>query len=112
MKVREIRRRAWIVSGALHLIFAVLIVVEVSLKASTILDPVFYAFCMPGLLIGFPVALLLGVGGGHGEGIFFGILIGLPFNLFGYKWLTTLIIKRCSPRKTKLNEHSGPKSAS
>jgi hypothetical protein len=112
MKVREISRRAWTVSGALHLIFALLIVGEVSLKASTILDPLFYAFCMPGLLVGFPVAMLLGVGGGHGEGIFFGILFGLPFNLFAYYWLMTLIIKKCFLRKTKLNEHSGPEGSS
>jgi hypothetical protein len=72
MEGSKIRRRGWIVSGALHLTFALLIAVEVSLKASTVLDPVFYVFCIPGLLVGFPLAMLFGVGGPHGEGIFLG----------------------------------------
>ena len=99
MEASKIRRRGWIVSGALHLTFLLLIAVEVSLKAATFLDGVFYAFCIPGLLVGFPVAILFGVGGPHGEGVFFGILIGLPFNVFAYYWLTTQIIKRFFPHK-------------
>jgi hypothetical protein len=99
MDASRIRRRAWIVSGALHLTFALLIAVEVSLKASTFLDGVFYAFCTPGLLVGIPLAMLLGVGGPHGEGVFFGILIGLPFNVFAYYWLTAQITKRFLPDK-------------
>jgi hypothetical protein len=43
------------------------------------------------------VATLFGVGGPHGEGIFFGILIGLPFNIFAYYWLTIQVIKRFFP---------------
>jgi len=101
MEENKIRRRGWIVSGAIHLTFALLIAIEVSLKASTVLDPVFYVFCIPGILVGFPVAMLFGVGGPHGEGIFFGILFGLPFNVFFYCWLTTLVIKRFFPEENK-----------
>lgn len=101
METSKIRRRGWTVSATLHLTFALLIAVEVSLKASTVLDPVFYAFCIPGLLVGFPVAMLFGVGGPHGERIFFGILFGLPFNLFAYCWLTIQIIKRFFPDKVR-----------
>jgi hypothetical protein len=101
MEASKIRRRGWIVSAALHLTFALLIAVEVSLKASTFLDGVFYAFCIPGLLIGFPAAMLFGIGGPHGEGVFFGILLGLPFNVFAYYWLTIQVIKRFCPDKVK-----------
>lgn len=99
----RIRRRGWIVSIALHLLFALAIAVEVSLKASTVLDPVFYGFCTPGILVGFPLAMLLGRAGGHGEGIYFGILFGLPFNVFFYAWLTTVII-RAYARRTARND--------
>src|SRR5260370_42380001 len=101
MEGSKIRRRGWMVSGALHLTFALLIALEVSLKASTVLDGVFYVFCIPGLLVGFPVAMLFGVGGPHGEGIFFGILIGLPFNVFAYYWLTAQVIKRLFREEVK-----------
>jgi Na+-driven multidrug efflux pump len=101
MEASKIKRRGLIVSVALHLIFALLIAVEFSLKTSTVLDYVFYVFCIPGLLFGFPVAMLFGVGGPHGEGVFFGILIGLPFNVFAYYWLTIQIIKRFFPDKVK-----------
>jgi len=78
-----------------------LIAVEVSLKTETVLDPIFYPFCIPGLLVGFPVAMLFGVGGPHGEGIFFGVLFGLPFNVFAYYWLTIQLSKRFFPDKAK-----------
>jgi hypothetical protein len=99
----NIRRRAWIFSGALHLMFFGLIAIEVSLKAATALDLVFYIFCAPGILVGFPIAMLFGVGGPHGEGVFFGILFGLPFNVIAYYWVAILVMqisKKISERKS------------
>ena len=87
----KIQRRAWIASALLHLFFFVLVGIEVYLKAQTFLDPVFYIFCIPGLLVGFPVAMLFGVGGPHGEGVFFGILFGLPANVFAYYWIAARV---------------------
>jgi hypothetical protein len=91
MDQAKIRRRAWVVSGSLHLFFLVLVGIEVYLKAQTVLDAVFYIFCIPGLLVGFPVAMLFGVGGSHGEGAFFALLFGLPANVFAYYWITARV---------------------
>ena len=91
MEQAKIKRRAWIASALLHLFFFVLAAIEVHLTAQTFLDPVFYIFCIPGLLVGFPVAMLFGVGGPHGEGVFFGILFGLPANVFAYYWIATRV---------------------
>ena len=87
-----IRRRAWIITASLHLLFAILIAIEVSMNAETVLDPIFYAFCIPGLLIGLPAAMLFGLGGGHGERVFFGIFFGLPFNVFAYYWIAGRVL--------------------
>jgi hypothetical protein len=72
----KIRRRAWVASASLHLFFLVLVGIEFYLKAETFLDPVFYIFCVPGLLVGLPVAMLFALGGPHGEGVFFAISSG------------------------------------
>jgi hypothetical protein len=48
-----------------------------------------------------PRGVLLGVGVPHGEGVFFGVLSGLPFNVFVYYWLTIQFIKRFFPDKVK-----------
>lgn len=93
MKERKIRSYGWIATATLHLTFALLIAIDVSRKASTFLDPAFYAFCVPGLIVGYPLAMLFGTGGGHGEGVFFGILFGLPVNVLAYRYLPVWVIK-------------------
>ena len=89
----KVNRRAWGASALAHLVFFVLIGIEVYFHTRPVLDRVFYVFCTPGLLIGFPIAMLFGRGGPHGEGVFFGILFGLPANLFFYRWVATRILR-------------------
>jgi hypothetical protein len=101
MEESRIRRRAWIVIATLRLTVAPLIAVEVSLKAETAPDPIFYAFGIPGTSRRLSRGVLLGVGGPHGEGILFGVLFGLPFDVFAYCLLTIQIIKRFFPDKVK-----------
>ncbi len=86
---RKIRVQAWVISVGLHLVFGMLIAIELHFKAQTILDPIFYSFCAPGLIVGIPIAMLVGFGGGHGEVMFFGILFGLPANVFVYYWISS-----------------------
>lgn len=89
----KIRAQAWVISVGLHVLFGVLIAIEVHFKAQTILDPICYFFCVPGLIVGIPIAMLVGRGGGHGEVIFFGILFGLPANVVAYYWISRGVMR-------------------
>lgn len=77
----------------MHVTAAILIAGEVSLKVSAVPDPIFYALCVPGLLIGIPAAMRFGLGGSHSESVCFGILFGLPFNVLAYCFLATFVMK-------------------